>query len=342
MRNLYLTSILFLLFLIPQINAQSHLQKGWEIISSGGLDFAGMLRINPTIGAGDSQISFGGAFSSTANYNSSKTSWTNSISLNYGVQKTGFTNLSNPNVKVPFQKSIDQLRINSKFGYRSSILYPGARFLYTVDFSFLSQLTKTYEGNFAKKPDLALGAGNSVISKFLSPATTHISAGIDYRPIDQLSIYYSPAALKFVIVLDDNIADSIIIDDAGNPASLHGNPILRDENGVINGFKNVDSQLGSLLRISYNDFFAEKRFILNSSISLYSNYLNRPEKIDVDWTNEIGIKIIEGLQISLWSNLFYDFDIPVQKTENLRIIEGSFTRGISFSQQLLIKYSKTF
>lgn len=342
MRNLFPLTILFYLLLFTQVNGQSHLKKGWEINTTGGIDFSGLLKVNPAAGSGDSQLAFGGSLSAMANFNSSKTSWNNSMSINYGVQKSGFYSSSNPDIKNPFQKSIDQLRINSRLGYRSSILYPGARFLYTIDFSFASQMTNTFVGNFASKPAPELDLGNSIISKFFSPATVYISPGIDYRPIDQLSFYYSPGAFKYLIVLDDDIASSVIFDDRNMPVAMHGNPIRTDEKGFVNGYKNVDSQIGSLLKITYNDAFFQKRVNINTIASFYSNYLNRPEQIDIDWTCDIGINIIEGLQISLWSNLFYDYDIPVQKTNNLRLIEGSYTRGVSFTQQLLLKYSLTF
>jgi len=328
------------------INAQSRPdfeeEGGWNTIINAGLDLSSLFQINPKVGAGQSQIGFGGAFSLQSTYVQTRLSWNNAVSLNYGVQKSGFGSVGG--IKAPLQKSIDQFRLSSKLGYKASLLYPKANFLYTLDFSFVSQFTKTYPGNFLNEPDPSLvnNGATTPISRFLSPATSTFSLGIDYQPTDQLSIFYAPASFKAVIVTDDLIADSLVIID-NNPAlcsgrGLHGNPIDCDDGTV----KNADLQLGSLLKITYNDQFSDSRVFLKSQLSLYSNYLNQPGKIDVDWVNELGITIVSGLQLSLWSNLFYDYDVPVQKTDNLRIEEGRLIKGVSFAQQILLKYSKEF
>lgn len=313
----------------------------WDKTFNAGLDLSSLLQINPKVGGGESQLGFGGALSFLANYEETRLSWTNSISLNIGVQKVGF---GNTNIENPLQKSIDQFRVNSRLSYAAGLLLPKSNFKYTADFSFLSQFTKTYPGNFLSEPDPSLvnGSSTSAISKFLSPGQLTFSLGLDYEPTDQFSIYYSPAALKVVMVLDDDIADSLAIIN-NDPTfcsgrGLHGNPIDCTTRLVSNS----DVQLGSQLKLRYIDNFPNSRISIRSELSLYSNYLNQPEKIDVDWVNELSLTIFDGLQLSLWTNLFYDYDIPVQKTENLQIIENTLVRGVSFTQQILLRYTAEF
>jgi hypothetical protein len=352
MRTIQLSlTTLFCLLLINTAIAQK-----WQTEIASGLDFSGLLQINPKAGAGDSQIGIGGAFSINANYigaRRDRKSWQNSFSVNYGVQKTGFGTVGNTEIEAPFTKSVDQIRLNSKFGYRLYRTSPGYKFLLTADFSFLSQLSKTYEGNFISEPNAMLTDGKirPPISNFLSPATTYFSLGMDYQVSDQLSVYLSPGAVKAIIVKDDEIAQqSTQIDDDRQLVAIHGNPLetetVIDGNGNVllfpKSYQNVDFQFGSLLRITYKDAYLNDHLFVNSNFSAYSNYLRDPHRIDIDWVNEIGAKIAGGFSVSLWTNLFYDYDVPVQKTENFRLIDEEYKRGVSFSAQLLIKYSRTF
>lgn len=318
------------------------LQNGWRYEMIAGLDLTGVGRLNPKLGSGGSQFSIGAAFNGQAIYSNAKNVFNLNLQFNYGVQKTSPSDIP-PDVKIPFQKNIDQIRINSRFGHRASIVYPGLRWLYTVDFSFDSQFSTTYENNYISEPDPLLVRTSSMpISRFLSPATILFSLGIEHQVSDQFSIYYSPGAFKGVIVSDEAIAQQFILDDSDTPVTLHGNPIEFNDQGTIKRFANADIQIGSLLRTKYEDTFADESVFFNSYLTLYSNYLNQPEKIDVDFINEIGFTFFDGFQLTYWTNLFYDFDIPLQKTENFRILENQFVRGVSFTQRILIRYRKTF
>jgi hypothetical protein len=171
------------------------------------------------------------------------------------------------------------------------------------------------------------------LSWFFSPAIITISLGMDYKPDDNLSIYYSPVGGKFIIVANDDIA----------ALGVHGNPVTKDANGNITDFKNVFAQLGSLLKFSYTNKYAQDKITLLSNLALYSNYLRNPQNLDVDWTNELGYTIVKGLQIALILNIFYDDDVLVQITDWDAVggVSGLGKR-VSITQQMLIKYNLTF
>ena len=69
----------------------------------------------------------------------------NTGSLNMGIVILGTGVLASTTsfeeVKQPYQKSIDELRINSRLGYKTS---PNSKFSYATDFGFISQLAPTY------------------------------------------------------------------------------------------------------------------------------------------------------------------------------------------------------
>ncbi len=258
--------------------------------------------------------------------------WDNQASWQFGVQRLGSGPLRSGE-NIPFQKANDEFRLGSKLGFQTA---DSSKLYYTADFGFLSQLTPTYRGtedypgNFLTNiSEVNIGP----LAKLFSPATITLSLGMDYKPTDELSIYYSPLGSKFIIVAEDRIA----------AAGVHGNPVTKDENGNITAFKNVFAQLGSLLKFAYADKYAKDKITFVSNLALYSSYIRNPQNIDIDWTNELGYTITKGLQLATTLNIFYDDDILVQITDN-SVVGGVSGLGkrVSLTQQLLIKYNVTF
>lgn len=301
----------------------------WTKGAGIGLDLAQLLQINPRQGAGQNRLGLGGAINFFANHRKGRVAWDNLASWQFSVQRLGSGIISQgSDTKIPFQKAIDELRLNSKIGYK---ITENSKFFYAADFSFLSQATPTYlgteefPGNFLS--DIS-GMNATPLSKLFSPATITLSVGIDYKPTDKLSFFYSPIGAKFIIVANDSIAAT----------GVHGNP--RESNI---DFENVSSQLGSLLRANFTTKTLEDRLTYTSALTLFSNYLLKPENVDLDWTNELAFNIFKGFQASLTVNVFYDDDVMVQITDNdaPNGVSGLGKR-VSITQQLLLKYALVF
>ncbi len=335
-------------------------ERGWANEISLGVDAVSNLLINPAVGAGESRLGFTGSAELDLRYREGLFSWNTLLSISHGIQKngTGLTEVvvhdTSPNeaelmeedledtlnVKVPFQKNIDNIWLNSRASLRTSYF---SQFYYTADLSFTSQLTPSYEDNYLS--DITR-AGYSV-SKFLAPATLQLATGMEYRPNDFLSFFLTPASVKFMLVLDDNIADDLARDRDDNVlGTIHGNPytdtgMMDMEGNPIYIFKNTDIQFGATFRVTYQNEI-NKNIALNSNLLLFSNYLEQPYNIDINWRNEISITIFKDLKFSLLSFLTYDHDIFVQRTDNTRLdgING-FGRNISYTQQFLLKYTLT-
>jgi len=308
-------------------------QSSWETSAGFGLDFAQLLQINPKQGAGLNRLGFGSAITFNSRYKSAPLSWETTFSWQFGLQQLGAGVLTKgSSERIPFQKALDELRLNSQFGNKTA---KSSKWFYSADFSFLSQLAPTYahpeyRGNFLSNFQYNEASGN-ILSRFLSPATITLAVGMDYKPNDKLSFFYSPVGAKFLIVASDEIARR----------GIHGNPVegQKDSNGDYADFLNIDRQIGTLLRVKYLAKFWNKKAFYKSNMLLYSNYLNNPENIDVDWTNEWGVALFKGLNLNLTLNVFYDDDVKVQVTDR------SFPNGVSglgkrvsVTQQLLLKY----
>jgi hypothetical protein len=319
--------------------------KAWESGAGFGMDFSQLFQLNPRQGAGQNRVGIGGAVNIFAKYKKDRLAWDNLGIMQFGVQRLGSGVITQGSTeKVPFQKAIDELRLNSKVGYKVGA---NSKFFYAVDFTLLSQLTPTYKGT-EQFPGFFLSDvsadGQNPLSKIFSPATTTFSVGIDYKPNDKLSIFYSPIGSKFVMVLSDIIARQ----------GVHGNPVEGDRgpDGLFlpENTKNVDSQLGSILRVNYANKFLSDRMAFTSGLILFSNYLNEPQNVDMDWTNELALQIAKGLQLSLTANVFYDHDMRMLVTDNkapngIKVdVDGNpvTARRVSLTQQILLKYNVVF
>lgn len=316
---------------------QDTLPPGWTIGAGLGADFSQLLQINPRQGAGQNRIGFGGAVSAFGKYRKNRLAWDNFATWLFAVQRIGSGVIAqgDDTKPIPFQKAIDDFRLNAKIGYQTS---KTSKFFYTGDLFFTTQFTPTYQGsdefpgNFLTD---VIGQGN-LLSRFINPATLNLSLGIDHKPNDNLSIYYSPLGAKFIFVPDDFIAS----------LGVHGNPVDGDpdpETGRFTDFDNTFSAVGQSLRVNYSNSFLGDRATVISNLLLFSNYLENPQNIDVDWTNELAFSIFAGLKLAATVNVFYDDDVRVQITDwDAPNGVSGLGKRVSITQQILLTYSVTF
>lgn len=347
-----------LLAIVVFFAAQSDLsaqddEKIWKVGGAIGVDFAQMLFINPKFGAGEDKIGVGGNISFFAKYKKDRVSWDNFAGLTFGVQRLGSFRK-----EIPFQKSVDELRISSNFSYGITETSP---FGYSLDLLFLSQVTPTYDGNLLSAPkDTVL----QPLAQFFAPATITVSPGIAYKKSTKFGTFsalLSPASLKMIVVGDDSIARR----------GLHGNPYSKgvtEQEFIDNWRVSPDGQLagggyyarnyiqfGATLKAGYaHKFFKYKegdkdkhRLVLGTTLNLYTNYLRLPQHIDVEWITNVDLFLFKGLSISLMTNLSWDYDIMVQVDEDGNPETGvngyeAEGRRVSFFQSLLIKYNFLF
>ena len=312
---------------------------GWEKGAGLGVDLGQLLQFNPRIGAGENRIGFGGNLTAFARLKQGRLNWDNSFSLNLAVQKLGQGVLP-PGVgrgadeKVPYQKSIDEVRLASQVGYSFS---ETSHWGYGAEATFITQFLPTYQDEAGRNllKDIDGTNGGTPIAQAFSPATFTLSPGITYRPNDHFDALLSPASYKTVFVADEAIRALPLYDFLDD--DMDGSRVL--------------NQFGASLRANYaNTFLTDDRLIFKSTLGLFSNYLNNPQNVDVDWRNEVGFEIVKGLTATLNTTLLYDDDLLVQISDYDAV--GGFQRNAdnsialgkrtTFIQQLLIKYAVVF
>jgi len=325
--------------------------NNWNYNAALGFDLAQILLISPKLGAGENKIAFGANSILGMSYQKDRLSWKTGLNIIFSVQKLGRS-------EKPFQKTLDEIRLTSLANYSFS---KKSKFGYALDFYLLTQLTPTFEGNYLSHYNSIL---NHPISKFFSPTTIVISPGISYKPDNHFSAILSPLSYKTIIVTDDSIA---MLSNTEKTQSLHGTPFGGTDRDAFFDKWNVKPsgstkdgilyaknslQFGTTLKLFYQNKFlkdnsGKERISITSSLTLFSDYLNKPQNIDVEWLTNTDFFIYKGLSISIGALVFYDYDVLVQKNKDKDINTGvngyeSTGRGLSFTQTLLIKYNFLF
>lgn len=288
----------------------------WNKGGGIGFDLTGMGITNPRLGAGANRFGFGGLVNLFANQKLAKSYWDNNASLQLSAIRLG-------GKSQPFQKNVDILRLNSRYGYniKKDILY------FAIDALAETQLLATYTDNLLKK-----GTGGELLSKFLAPARLQLSPGIDYKPTPHLSFFVSPASLNLIYVSDDVLARI-----PENPET----PPLGNESG-----KNSRVQLGYALKAAYNNKYFNDRISFLSKVSWFADYRSNLNG-NVLWQNAMDIAIFKGLSLNLYGDMLYDHFIKVQVDvpETIpagRTIDDYLRNRPSYITGFLLKYSRIF
>ncbi|MEI6412454.1 MAG: DUF3078 domain-containing protein [Bacteroidota bacterium] len=301
---------------------------GWAHGGSIGFDLSGMGLFNPKQGAGGNRFGIGMVTNLSANYKARKSFWSNLLEVRLGAQKVTITDLTTTPAtsRKDFVKNLDLLRLNSRFGY----LIAGDKLFAAIDAVAETFLMPLYPGNTIQP----VKSGDETLAKFLNPLTVDLSPGIAYNPNGHWAFFASPASTRYIVVADQRIADKY----------LHiSKEALTGDNYFLG--------LGAKLRAGYVGKFLKDHIAVNSNLSLFSNYLNHPENIDVLWTNNVDIQIFKGLSLGLLGELFYDNDVSVQIDRNKNGIYGEqnpatglneFAPAASITGSFMLKYTRTF
>lgn len=174
-------------------------------------------------------------------------------------------------------KTDDRIDLTSKYGYKT-----GNKNLY---YSALFNLRTQFRPGFKIEDGREVGAK---ISDFLAPAFSIFSLGIDYKPNKKFSALVSPLTLKTTVVSVDRLATEYGL-DAGD---------------------NVRFEPGAFVKVAFQDDIFENVNLL-TKIDLFSNYINNPENVDINWETLITLKVNSWLSTTITTQLIYDDDIII-------------------------------
>ncbi len=187
------------------------------------------------------------------------------------------------------RKTADFIDFFSKFGRQ---IQPEGKLAITAIYNMRTQFTDGYDYNTTPRRRT---------SGFFAPATILLTPGLEWKPDKAFSLFASPIAARWIIVSNDPLSYSfpngILPDGTRQPpiSALYG----------VDSSKKSDAQFGAFVSANFNkEVF--KNVKLTSRLDLYSNYMSKPENINVFWTNNIIFKVNEWLGITYQFNIAYD------------------------------------
>lgn len=171
------------------------------------------------------------------------------------------------------RKNDDLFEINSQFNKNK-----WGKFDLSASFYMKNQIAKGY--NYPND--------SVVVSKFLNPGSLTIGLGLEYKPFKHTSINMAPLSYKNTFVLDTANIDQ----------TAHG----------ISSNKRIRQELGTQI-LMVNKLKPMEDLTVSSKLRLFSNYLNHPGNIDIDWELLMDKKISWFFTIRVNLHLIYDDDI---------------------------------
>lgn len=261
---------------------------GWK---NGGLISMNLAQTSLTnwSAGGENSVSIQGLMSLFAINTGVNSFWDNNLTLGYGVLQQG--------KDKKFIKTDDKIEFTTKYGLRLK-----DKFFIAGALNFKTQFTVGW--NYTKD--------TQKISNFLSPAYLTGAVGLDWKPADYISIFSAPFTGRITIVNDNELA---------NKGAFGVRQAVYDSLGnILEPGKKSKNELGGFIRISFSkgnfDLEILKNITITSKLELFTNYLNRPQNIDVNWENLLLLKVNKIISINLTTQLIYDDDVKVPIDSN--------------------------
>ncbi len=248
-------------------DASDTIPKIWKKGGLISLNLAQTSLSNWAAGGDDFSLSVNGMVDLYAFYKKGRSSWDNTFDFETGYLRT--TSLGG-------RKNNDKIDLLSKYDYSFAPKWNVGDL-----FNFRSQLFKGYTYSNNTK---------NFSSAFLSPAYLVLSAGIDYKPNDNFSVFISPVAARLTIVKDDSISAK----------GLYG----------VDPGKHNEFEFGAFLSASYIKNL-NKIVSYNGRLDLFSNYKHNPQNVDVLFSSVFAAKLSKWLTATWNIDMIYDDDVKL-------------------------------
>jgi len=237
------------------------------------------------------------------------------LNMNANYSKDNFIWDNQLQIGYGFIRSFDDgyKKSDDRFIFDSKLGYKAVDNLYfSAVYNFKTQFAEGYEKSV-------------LVSNFFAPAYTSLGIGMDYKPKNNIAINVAPITGKIVMVSDENLRVK------------YGNAID----------KFCKFELGAQIKIDTK--LAVENFQASSSLTLFSDYLNKPQNIKVNWDVNIDAKITKFFSATMRTYMIYDDTIKfLDKKDNIGNVvlndagEVIKVPGIQFKEIFSIGFSYTF
>jgi hypothetical protein len=240
--------------------------KTWKKGGLFSLNLSQSSLTNWAAGGEDYAFSVNAAISGFAFYKKGKHSWDNTFNINLGYIN---------NTSLGARKNDDRFDIVSKYGREIN-----AKLNFSTLFNIRSQFFDGY--NYPSANTQVLNSG------FMAPGYILLGTGLDYKPVKNLSIFFSPLTARWVIVNNDSLSKV-------------------GAYGVNPGSKSL-FQIGAFASINYKANI-NKNVGYIGRLDMYSDYLKNPQNVAINMNNLFAVKISNLLSVTYSLDLIYDDNV---------------------------------
>lgn len=261
--------------LVAQEEEEEELPPGWTSEGIIQLLFNQSAFNKEWTGGGTSSIAANFTVHYDLHYRRGDYSWDNKFLANYGLTKVKGDEFT--------RKTSDRLEINSIAGKELQ----DSNWYYSFFVNFRTQMDKGYE--FGEDSQTGKKTRTET-TNFLSPAFLQTGPGMMWKKNDDLYFNIAPATSRFIFV-DDTYTTVTGYTDG-------------DYFGVDRG-ESMRYELGASLS-TYAKFDIFENVSMENSLNLYSNYLDKPGNIDIDYLMNMNMGINDFLSANLVFQAIYD------------------------------------
>ncbi len=207
--------------------------------------------------------------------------------FNYKKDKWNWDNKVLAAYGQTFQKETDWRKNDDRFAYNSLLGHEmNEKWLYTFFLNFNTQFAQGYKYDND-------GHGTLTSAGF-APAYLSLGPGIAFKESDNFKINLSPAAARFIFVTNPDIDETLYGLDLGKKSRF---------------------EFGASLDAYYKATIVEN-VTLENTLRLYSNYLENPQNVDIDYTANLFMKVNEFITVNAGVQLVYDDNTKIPTIEN--------------------------
>ena len=298
MKKLLLLTVLFIVSLsvyaqdAPEVEAP---KDGWHKAGNISLIFSQAAFNHEWTGGGTSNYAAGLALSYDMNLKQGKIVWDNRIMADYGITKTRDQEYT--------RKTNDRLELTSLAGkqIKESLWYVSA---------FVNFKTQFASGYVYSNDPLTNAEVRTETTKFLSPGYIQGGPGLLWKKSDNLKVNISPAAAKLIFV--DNVFTSA-------PGYVDGDYFGVDTNA------STRFEFGASVA-AYGKFKLMENISMENVLGLYSNYLDKPGNVDIDYTMNLLMTVNKWITANATFQAIYD-DNAVQGFQIREVLGVGVTYG---------------
>ncbi len=231
-------------------------------------------------GGGTSNIAGNISLTYDVNYRKGKLTWDNRFMGDYGLTKIKGDDFE--------RKTNDRLEINSVLGYQIN----ETNWAYSFFTNFRTQFAKGYDFDDSTNPVTRIET-----TRFMSPGYLQFGPGMLWKKSDNLKVNIAPATSRMIFV------NSRYTDVGNDPAAIEAfnlSPYFGVEANETMRFEFGASVSG------YAKFDLVENVTMENILNLYSNYLEDPQNVDIDYTMNMVLKVNDYLSANVIFQAIYD------------------------------------